>query len=497
MNEPYDSQWLEDIHNITDPKLKTVDELISICFSTTSVVKGYILYNYTIQQALVPNLITLSGLLDAVLLEDHFATMDTPLLYDANVEWVGYTALDASRYVYDNYVNFTSTLAFMNPGYDNAAYPRDPPLTGTLQPGLIDYITKNRIFNFYLNDACVKGTPEYEFMLMMTTNNPWPRPIPVYGYNDAYPIAGDIFEAETGCTEAHNMGQIASTNVNNLAFFSRQETTTTPIPQNPVEKQQFNSSKTYITLVIGDGDNISYLKTSRKSWMQQRMSYCSADPSYPGCFPLVWSISPQAAHLAPDWLEWYYNASYATRHDFFMLPPSGDLYSYPSEMPSDVLEFYVSNTEQDCTVLSTSATVEWEWFGHWKVAVDSYFPRYAENNIVRGIFTVNVPFNLPTPTIFNPDEYYRIVSESVVVFKSREWRGTDSGDTPFSHHNFLTVEQMASELNHLPLGTVSWIYITSDGGGNLDMLYDLVQILDEHVMIVDHETLIDLALQRG
>lgn len=46
-------------------------------------------------------------------------------------------------------------------------------------------------------------------------------------------------------------------------------------------------------------------------------------------------------------------------------------------------------------------------------------------------------------------------------------------------------------------GTVTWIYVTSDGGGNLQMLYDLVENLDEHVLVVGPETLIDMAIQRG
>ena len=186
-----------------------------------------------------------------------------------------------------------------------------------------------------------------------------------------------------------------------------------------------------------------------------------------------------------------------TGHDYFMLPPCGDLYSYPAEMPGDVQDGFVANTEQDCQLMSTSGSVEWEWIAHWNEALQTYFPKYSANNIVRGLFTVNVPFNLPAPTIFDPLEYYKIVAGNVVVFKPREWRGTDSGDAPLTRHNFLSVEQMATELNSLPKGTVTWIYMTSDGGAGLEMMYDLVPQLEEHVQVVSHETLIDLALQRG
>lgn len=70
-------------------------------------------------------------------------------------------------------------------------------------------------------------------------------------------------------------------------------------------------------------------------------------------------------------------------------------------------------------------------------------------------------------------------------------------NVPLSRHNFLSVEEMATEMNHLPRGSVTWIYVTSDGGGGLDMIYELVPKLEEHVLVVGHDRLIDLALQRG
>jgi hypothetical protein len=149
--------------------------------------------------------------------------------------------------------------------------------------------------------------------------------------------------------------------------------------------------------------------------------------------------------------------------------------------------------------LSTSGTIEWEWIAHWKTALANYYPRYSENDILKGVFTVNVPYNLPAPTIFDVGEFYKIVNEKTVVFKPREWRGTVYPENvPLSRHNFLTVEQMAFEINTLyPHGTIAYIYITSDGGAGLEMIYDLVKILESHVQVVDHETLINLARQRG
>jgi hypothetical protein len=229
--------------------------------------------------------------------------------------------------------------------------------------------------------------------------------------------------------------------------------------------------------------------------MQQRIENCLSKSSPDPCFPLTWTISPHALHLAPDWINWFYTQSYQTGSDYFMLPPTGDLYSYPSEMPQDVLTNYIHNTEHDSYLLNTSSTTEWEWFGHWKTAENYYFPQYEPNQIVKGIFTVNVPFNLPIPTIFEPGKSHKLVTPHVVAFKPREWRGTVFPDIPFSHHNYLTPEQQAKVLNNLPKGSLTWIYVTSDGGANLQMLYDLIPFLDEHVHITDPETLVHLAFQ--
>jgi hypothetical protein len=78
-----------------------------------------------------------------------------------------------------------------------------------------------------------------------------------------------------------------------------------------------------------------------------------------------------------------------------VLPPSGDTYSYPSEMSGEDAANFVLNTENDCKLMDMNASVSWEWFYNWGKALKTYFPRYSENDIVQGFFCVNVPFNLP------------------------------------------------------------------------------------------------------
>lgn len=109
-----------------------------------------------------------------------------------------------------------------------------------------------------------------------------------------------------------------------------------------------------------------------------------------------------------------------------------------------------------------------------------------------GLFPVNVPYMIPVEA-FGIDEHYKILADRVVLFKPQEWRGTTCPGTS----QCPTADQMAARLNGFPRGTVSNIYVTSDGGGNLQMLYDMVAQLDEHVELVNQEIVVRAALSRG
>jgi hypothetical protein len=231
--------------------------------------------------------------------------------------------------------------------------------------------------------------------------------------------------------------------------------------------------------------------------MEDRVGRCTADPA--GCFPLSWTISPRALSIASGWVDWFVNQSLSTGQDYFVLPPSGHLYSYPSEFPDEVQASFVASTEDDALLLSTSGSVHWEWFGHWEHAIATYFPRYAERGVLKGFFAVNVPYNFPIAGVFDVGDDFLVVADGVVLFKPLEWRGTEYTPLkpPLSRRQYLSEAEMADYLSALPRGSAVAIYLTSDGGANLDTVYSLIPLLAPHVSVVSHEALIDLALQRG
>ncbi len=177
--DDYDSQWLYDITGVTDPELTDVQDFITSCLGKTA---AYIVYDYSTQQALIPSLITLSSVLNAPLIEktDTVPPTNAVLVYNATEQWADYSPLQAAQYIYANYVNSTTTLAWLNPGYDNAANPSDPPLTQDPHLGITDFVVKEKIFTLYLNDACIRDTDESDFMFELTTSNPWPRYVCMY-----------------------------------------------------------------------------------------------------------------------------------------------------------------------------------------------------------------------------------------------------------------------------------------------------------------------------
>ena len=96
------------------------------------------------------------------------------------------------------------------------------------------------------------------------------------------------------------MGQIASDNVNNLAYWSRKPRVAEPLPHNPpapapaAAAEAFNSSQIYVAFLVGDGDNVAYLKSSRREWISNRLAMCKQrSPADGKCaYPLLWTMSP-------------------------------------------------------------------------------------------------------------------------------------------------------------------------------------------------------------
>ncbi len=87
----------------------------------------------------------------------------------------------------------------------------------------------------------------------------------------------------------------------------------------------------YVTFLVSDGDNISF-----NLWSMQQYFTDTAH----GQFPIGFTISPSLYDLAPAALHWYYRN--ALRDDYYVAGPSGSGYMFPSKMPDDRLDAYLT-----------------------------------------------------------------------------------------------------------------------------------------------------------
>ena len=494
---PEDVTWLALVGDEQPPT--ALDTFMHACLAGGGVAGSRIIrYNFSAQQEVVPNLLTIAAVLDAVPLEagSPWEPPGAALVFDAVAAWVGFHEVNATAFVFDHYGNATSGVAKMNPGWDvHGAEPLSPPLSKLPDLSLADFIVKAKYFNFFLLNGCIPGTAEYALLERMTADgaSPWPRPIGVMGYDDSWAIAGDVWEAETACGR-HNAGQIASVGVSNLAYFSREPPVTQPLTRPPLPLVPYNASLTYVALVVGDGDNVAYVKGTRQQWMAARVAACA--PPAPPCAPLAWTLSPALATLAPAILRWFHASSLATAGaDAFVLPPSGHLYAYPSLMSARDQAAFVAATAADAALLNTRASVAWEVEGTWEAAIGSYFPRYAGGQL-RAMFAVNVPYLLPAAAWGNASVLLVAGAGGgapLARFAPREWRGTSAAPDPLDEPFFLSVAQQAAALGALPRGSVTAIYGTSDGGLDWQDLAALAGALPPHVRVVAAEQIGELA----
>ena len=503
---PEDSAWLAIVQPGAAPAPTPIAPFLARCLAIPGLVTGYIRYNFSAQQVTVPNLLTLAAVLDAVPLEPGSPHLPPalPLAYDALALWANWSALQATAYMFATHSNKTATLAKMNPGLDVHAHPLDPPLTLLPDLSLADFVVSQRLFNFFLAQGCIPGTAEHALMEDMAQSGPWPRPIAVYGYDDTLPLfGGDTFEAETNCVAEHSMGQIASTGVNNLAFFSSHAPPlTAPLLQPPPvlpPGAPFNASASYVTLVVGDGDNLAMVKSSRFAWFQARVAACGGGAAgaagAAACYPLSWTLSPALQRDAPELAQWYFSGAARTQRDYFVLPPSGHLYAYPGSLQPQDAQAFVRATEGDAALYNASASVDWEWVGTWGRTIANFTPRYAERGVITALFAVNVPFLLPIAEFGAGEEFKVLGGGRVVLFQGNEWRGDSGAATPGLHPFLRNASEVAAGLLGAPRGTVSAIYLTSDGGGSVGMLDQLAQLLEgTHVQVVDAGTLSRMAI---
>ena len=193
VTSPNDQWWLSKIGGVDGTSANaTAAAFVKQCLVDFPRV---VLFNYTAQKELLPNIVTLGAVLDAVPVQ-QISDSTPPVVFDALEKFDGFTELESTAYVFDNYGNLTTGVAKQNPGWkwDNRIVDQfKPSLTGGFQTELVDFIVKERLFDFFLKDGCIPFTKEHalmERMLKDERSKGWGRPVVVYGYDNTHPLFG-------------------------------------------------------------------------------------------------------------------------------------------------------------------------------------------------------------------------------------------------------------------------------------------------------------------
>jgi hypothetical protein len=491
-----DDEWLDEL-DLEPVGVASAADFLDACVAAFP---ACVRYSYLDQQKLLPNVLTVAAALEAVPLDAGMPAACGNVAFDATLEFQEKnTPYLATRHVFENHVAQTTGLAMLNPGYDtNDSNVSDPKVTRDMPPVLVDFVFSQKLFTIFLVNGCTDASPEKALLHEIVNAGRWPTPLGVFGYNNSWMVMGGyVHEAQTRCLDSRNMGAIP-TETGNLSFFSTRRAPiqdASELERNAPEDVAFDPATTYVAFVIGDGDNVQYILSARKDWLRLRLAECGRAGH--ACAPLTWSISPHLPRLAPDVLAWYYGSALRTGKDYFILPPSGHLYAYPSSLNEEDQARFAAATEQDARVLGVGGTVHWDWNGTWEDAEARFLPRYARaDGPIRGVFPVNVPYMFPAFPWWPDDRFYQVLvgkdGGETVVFRPREWRGVNNDGDPF----YLSPKKMAEELGGYPPGTVTWVYMTSDGGLNLDnSFHALAGLLPSHVRLVSADTAARLALE--
>ena len=479
-----DALWISrlNVFDSFDPTYYSAEEYLSVHLENYSC----LVYNEEQIEVMGP-VISLAGVLNAVPLTEsmHALYPSCPILLNCSSVFATFTAESAVEWVRQRYLNQTLSLAMQK--------------NSDLEQGyLVDFIVARRLFVQYLPDGCLPETEDNKILKELVAAAPWKRPVRVYGYNSLDPLfGGDLFEAETDCINV--MGQVATEFATNLAFWSHFQ----PLSPGDVLLQpspqplRYDTNVSYVALVYGDMDNLDIVMTFGADHMQYRAQQCALQRGTSPCFPLTWTLSPNLIDLSPAVLKWFYSeASQSNGSDWFIMPPSGTLYSYPGMMPPEVQDEYVKDQTTQAVTMNTSGTVHWEWFFAWDAAWTSYFPKYLTGSeTTRAFFLNDVPWVIPIPDMWLQGETYRFVggynrTNPVVGFRPAfNWmEGSSSGGLPNN------ASDIAAMIGNFSPGSVQYVYMIQNTP--VQSVFEMVSLLPNHVKLVGYQELVSLAVQR-
>jgi hypothetical protein len=187
--------------------------------------------------------------------------------------------------------------------------------------GIRDLLVARRAFAFQAN-------PESDADTVSRILDAFPAGTPVYGY----PCLDDQISQQSGVPicEPFGVGEISRSGKflvpTDLGANLSVHSAFAPIPEHPAwdtSPVPLDPTKTYVTFVISDGDNVG----ANEEWL---LEHQWADPAR-GSIPMGISISPRLDLLAPRLYDYFVRT--LTPNDVLVTGPSGAGYMYPGFNP--------------------------------------------------------------------------------------------------------------------------------------------------------------------
>ncbi|WP_290443198.1 GxGYxYP domain-containing protein [Clostridium sp. CF012] len=302
--------WLEDLKKNYGVSYETITDPWRLLDVFKDYIDGYVLYNNkSLKDPSINNACSLAALNNCIAVDEDI--QDKVFTYGIT-KIKGDCRNTDEKWAYDNLWNSGlnhSIVIQLSPGKASAL--RD---YGIMTKSLIFYedsindtSLRDRVFSTMESDSICLGWGPDEFINISTASK--------YGISV---VAADW-----------------SYNLTVLSSFP-----SLPMSQKTLMNIPSSESVHNVTFIMSDGDNQQWdLGTNFGShkW------YSSP---YKGKFNLGWALSPSIYYLAPTVFKLYYeSAAHGSTNDYFIVPPSGNGYMYPSKFDKDALGIYINRLD--------------------------------------------------------------------------------------------------------------------------------------------------------
>ena len=274
------------------------------------------------------------------------------------------------------------------------------------------------------------------------------------------------------CTASKRLITIASDWAENLSFLSR-----LPLPDHAppepwhqpadavTEAGGYSSHKTYVAIVVSDGDNLAQDWANLRPMLERRLALKSK-------VPMSWTVSNRWRDFGRPVLRWFYSAAASSGgHDSLLMGPSGYGYLFPGaiEEPTARHEFG-RRTAEAASALGMQAYVHWDVDKRMDPATTQRTTdaiRMLNGSAVRGVFMIG------------SDPIADMVGDVVVINKPA---------LPWGWENTTAA---AAVLNGLDRGTITYAYMNMKSDPK--RVDELAALLQPHVRLLGHRELIRVA----